>query len=236
MNFFQLHERLRLELRRRIEREVMTASLLARKTGLQQPHISNFVHSKRRFSIQTLDRVLAALELSVADLIDPRADAREDARPAATAAEFIPLVSPEAATYDDRIRPSSIRERVQLPSAVLASLRAEHGARTPVRERFVAISLTPAQAAPMYPVLRAAAIVVLDRHSNTPAASSASSRPIYAVRFGKQLQFCYLSFDRNHLVLRPHSLDFPIQLLPVPLQTAPSDLVIGRVCYALLTL
>ena len=225
-----------MELRRRLEREVMTASLLARKTGLRQPHISNFVHSKRRLSLQALDRVLAALELSVADLVDPRADARNDARPGAAAAEAIPLVSSEVATYDDRIRPSTILERVQLPGAALAGLRAEHGARTPVRERFVAVSLTPAQATPMYPVLRSAAIVVLDRHSNMPAASSSASRSIYAVRFGKQLQFCYLSFDRNYLVLRPHSLDFPVQLLPVPLQTAPSDLVVGRVCYALLTL
>ncbi len=214
----------------------MTASLLARKTGLQQPHISNFVHSKRRLSLQALDRVLAALELSVADLIDLREDVRADARAAAPAVEFIPLVSQEVAMYDDRIRSASIMERVQLPGAILAGLRAEHGVRSPARERFVALSLTPAQAAPMYPVLRAAAIVVLDRHSNMPSAASAAARPIYAVRFGKQLQFCYLSFDRSHLVLRPHSLDFPVQLLPVPLQTAPSDLVVGRVCFALLAL
>ena len=234
MNFSQLHERLRLELRRRLEREGITASLLARKTGMRQPHISNFVRSKRRLSLPALDRVLAALELSVADLLDLRPDTRADARPAAAAAEFIPLVSQEVATYDDRIRPASILDRVQLPGGLLDNLRAEHGARTPVRERFVAVSLTPAQAAPMYPALRAAAIVVLDRHSNMP--SAAAARSIYAVRFGKQLQFCYLSFDRNHLVLRPHSLDFPVQLLPVPLQTAPSDLVVGRVCFAVLTL
>ena len=231
MNFSQLLERLRLEALRRIEREILTASLLARKAGLRQPHVSNFLRNKRRLSLAALDRVLAALELSVADLVP--------AQPASVPRlpdNSVPLVSHESAMLDDHFRAASVLRRIQLPEGLLSGIRPEHGARPPSRDRFAAIGLTPAQAAPMIPVLRANAIVVLDRHSTMPAAASPLARPIYAVRVGRQLQFAYLSFERNFLVLRPHSLDFPIQLLPVPRSVTPSSLVVGRVCTALLPL
>ena len=217
-----------MEALRRIEREVLTASLLARKTGMQQPHISNFLRSKRRLSLNALDRVLAALEISVADLAAVRAD------PAPASGQdleaSVPLVSQEVAMHEDRFRPAAVTEQLHLPRGLLAGLAAEHGVRVPVRERFVAVGITPAQAAPMTPVLRPNGIVVLDRHSNMPSAASASARSVYAVRVGRQLQFAYLSFDRGFLVLRPHLLDFPVQLLPVPPGAAPSGFVTGRVC------
>ena len=226
MNFSQLHEQLRLELLRRIEREVLTASLLARKSGLRQPHISNFLRNKRRLSLPALDRVLLALELSVADLLaEP-----SPPLPAAPRLPGIPLVSQEAAMSDDHIRAASVTERIQLPTGALATLRSEHGVRPPTRDRFVAVGLTPAQALPMEPRLHPNAILILDRHSNAPTGSSSPARNIYALRFQGQLHFCYLSFQLNRLILRPHSLDFPIHLLVVPPRTAPSDLITGRVC------
>ena len=233
MNFSQLHERLRLEVVRRIEREVLTASLLARRSGLQQPHISNFLRNKRRLSIPALDRVLAALALSAADLIPLPA-----ASPQA-AFENIPLVTQDVAMQDDRIRLSSILARIPLPPGALATLRAEHGARRPTRDRFVAVTLTPDQARSMEPRLQPNAILVLDRHSTTPSSpvpphNSASPHPsIYAVRLGGELHFCYLSFTQNFFILRPHALAFPIQLLPVPPNLTPSDLVTGRVCVSI---
>jgi len=42
MNFTQMHERLRLELLRRIQRGTLSVSLLARQTGFGQAHLSNF--------------------------------------------------------------------------------------------------------------------------------------------------------------------------------------------------
>ena len=222
MNFSQLHERLRLELLRRIEREALTASLLARKAGIQQPHISNFLRSKRRLSIGALDRVLAALELSVADLLDetppqPQQPARD-----------IPLVSQEAAMDEVQVRASSIKARLAFPPGVPTALRAAHGARRPTRERFVAVRLSADQAAPMQPRLEPNGIVFLDRHATLPTASA--SLDIYAVRVAGQLQFSYLSFDQSFLILRPHAIAFPIQLLPVPPNRTPADFVTGRVC------
>ena len=46
MNFTQMHERLRLELLRRIQRGTVSVSLLARQTGLGQSHLSNFLRSR----------------------------------------------------------------------------------------------------------------------------------------------------------------------------------------------
>ncbi len=224
MNFSQLHERLRLELLRRIEREVLTASLLASKTGLQQPHISNFLRNKRRLSIPALDRVLAALELSVADLVPSRSLA---IHPMPTG---IPLVSQAVAIHDDRISPASIIEDIPLPKSIDNKLRTDHGARRPTRERFVAITLSSAQARPMDPVLRANSILVLDRHSTIPDSPRSPTRSIYAVHLHGELHFFYLAYERNFLILRPHFIDYPVQLLAVPLRISPADLITGRIC------
>ena len=69
MNFSQMHERLRLELLRRIQRGTVSVSLLARQTGFGQAHLSNFLHSRRQLSLEAMDRVLAAQRLTVADLL-----------------------------------------------------------------------------------------------------------------------------------------------------------------------
>src|SRR6202048_2371200 len=69
MNFTQMHERLRLELLRRIERGTLSVSLLARQTGFGQSHLSNFLRSRRQLSLEALDHVLAAQHLTAADLL-----------------------------------------------------------------------------------------------------------------------------------------------------------------------
>ena len=69
MNFTQMHERLRLELLRRIQRGTVSVSLLARQTGFGQAHLSNFLHSRRQLSLEAMDRILAAQHLTAADLL-----------------------------------------------------------------------------------------------------------------------------------------------------------------------
>src|SRR5580698_3427712 len=78
MNFSQLHEQLRLELLRRIARGVLSGTLLARQTGLRPAHISNFLHRKRRLSLDALDRVLSAQSITIEELLSPAT--RRDAR------------------------------------------------------------------------------------------------------------------------------------------------------------
>src|SRR3954470_10436031 len=69
MNFSQMHERLRLELLRRINRGTLSVSLLARQTGFGQAHLSNFLHNRRQLSLEALDRVMSAQHLGADDLL-----------------------------------------------------------------------------------------------------------------------------------------------------------------------
>lgn len=69
MRFRDLHEALRLEIVRRLDLGLLTGSELARLTGFRQAHISNFLHAKRSLSLTGLDRVLAAIHLTVDDVL-----------------------------------------------------------------------------------------------------------------------------------------------------------------------
>jgi transcriptional regulator with XRE-family HTH domain len=228
MNFSQLHERLRLELLRRIDRELLTAASLARQTGLQQPHISNVLHGKRHFGMAAMDRVLAALAIGVEDLLVP-----SEVAPSAAPPDFIPLVSAASAINDAFISPSAAFDRIQLPAGSLADLRPRQLIRRRDVQRFVAVGVTPAQALPMEPVLAANNIVVLDRHYTAIAEFSAVQPNIYAFRQGNALLFRYITFEANRLILRPHGLNFPVQLVEIEPLRSPSDLIVGRICFVI---
>ncbi len=79
MNFQYLHELLRLELLRRIEQGSLTGTKLAQQAGFQQAHISNFLNKKRSLSLEGLDRVLAAQNLTVDQLLP--VDLNPDGKP-----------------------------------------------------------------------------------------------------------------------------------------------------------
>ena len=228
MNVSQLHERLRLELARRIDREMLTAATLARQTGLQQSHISNFLRRKRGFSIAAFDRVLAALALSVEDLLPSPAPA--SASVATLALDAIPLVSQTSAMYDQRPLSAASSERISLPFGTLDDLRPRQASRRRDWQRFVAVGVTPLQARPMEPVLNANDIVVIDRHYNSLVPYQPPRPNIYAVRVDNAMLFRYVSFEANRLILRPYSLEFPVQLIELEPQLSPNDLVIGRLC------
>src|ERR1700761_8320043 len=69
IDFQDLHELLRLELQRRIDRGILTGSRIAQQAGFQQAHISNFLNKKRALSLEGLDRVLASQNLSIDQIL-----------------------------------------------------------------------------------------------------------------------------------------------------------------------
>ncbi len=233
MNFSQLHEQLRSEVHRRIGRGSLTVALLARTSGLQQPHLSNFINSRRRLSLDALDRVLHALDLDLRDLLPAPA-----AAPLPPAMQ-VPLVSHDAAMHHDRIHASQIDDQIALPHTLLLALQLDRPTRRSIRERYVAILVTQQQAQFMESLLQPGSataptvIAVLDRHATRPSSPASPSRHIYAIRYQGALLLAHVTLDQNMLVLRPHATSQPVHLLPLPPGADPSQFVTGRVCAVL---
>jgi transcriptional regulator with XRE-family HTH domain len=227
MNFTQMHERLRLELLRRINRGTLSVSLLARQTGYGQAHLSNFLHSRRQLSLEALDRVLAAQYLAATDLLplfhrveSPSADGESGS---------VPIVSHPVALFERYIRPATIHSMLHLPAGVLKSLT-PHAPRTRTAwQRFVAVRIAPTDAVAMEPLVMPDAIVLIDRHYNSLRPYRPDKANIYAVRQGAHLRVRYAEFLSNRLVLRPHNIAFPVELIELDPEQAPGDLIAGRV-------
>jgi hypothetical protein len=229
MNFQDLHELLRLELLRRIERGTLTGSRLAQQAGFQQAHISNFLNRKRSLSLEGLDRVLASQKLTV-DQILPLDLAAAAPVPSSDPIEIVPVVSPSAAMDEARISTASIIETIQVSASRLHDNRARPSTRHAHWQRFLAIRADTQQAAAMEPLLAPGAIAVLDRHYNSLAPYRAHQPTLYAVRCGGALLLRFVDFDEARLILRPYSRAFPVQLLPLATNASPADYLVGRVC------
>jgi len=232
MNFQDLHELLRQELVRRIERGAVTGSRLAQRAGFQQAHVSNFLNRKRALSLEGLDKVMEAQNLSIEQILplDLTAGAAQPAAREEDPIEDVPIVSPSAAIDDARIPGSEVIETVPLVRSRLMENRAKPAPRRTQWERFVAVRVDAQQAAAMAPVLAAGALAVLDRHWNSLAPYRANQPSLYAVRSGSMLLLRYVDFDERHLILRPFLREFPVQLIGLKDDESPADYIVGRVC------
>jgi transcriptional regulator with XRE-family HTH domain len=231
MNFTQMHERLRLELLRRIQRGTLSVSLLARQTGFGQSHLSNFLHSRRQLSLEALDRILAAQHMTAGDLLPATFQSERLAEDGESS--VIPVVSHAAAMFEPFIRPSAAHGVLRLPAGLPQSLRTRVSNQRRAWQRFVAVRIPGADALPMEPLVLPEAITLIDRHyiSLTPYRPN---RPnLYAVRHGAHLTLRYVDFVSNRLVLRPHNIGFPVDLLEINPGETPNELIVGRIALIL---
>lgn len=232
MNFTQMHERLRLELQRRIQRGTLSVSLLARQTGFGQSHLSNFLNGRRQLSLEAMDRILTAQQMSTTDLLSThvrRASAPGEEEESGT----VPIVSHAAALYEPNIRASAVQSLLHLPAQVLRSARSR--ASTPRRawQRFVAVVIPAPDNQPMEPLVLPNAIVLIDRHYNSLAPYRPNRPNLYAVRHDGRLKLRYADFQLNRLVLRPHNISSPIELIDMDVNETPNELLAGRVALIL---
>lgn len=231
MNFSQMHERLRLELLRRIKRGTVSVSLLARQTGFGQSHLSNFLHSRRQLSLEAMDRILAVQHIAPDDLIlsvqKPEREPLEE--------EFgdVPLVPHNSALYERVVRPSSVLATLDLPAAALRGMRVRASTGRRTWQRFVAVRVPANDSIPMDPLVLPEAIVVIDRHYTSFAPYRPDRATLYAMRNGKRLSVRYVEFLANRLILRPYNVDFPVDLIEIEPGGSPNDLVVGRVAMIL---
>jgi hypothetical protein len=222
MTFTQMHERLRLELLRRIRRGTLSISLLARQSGFGPSHISNFLRSRRQLSLEGVDRLMVSQHITAWDLL-PANDRH------AEVSDAVPLVTHATALFEPRIRPSAVRGTIHIPSAVAAAVRTRVSISRRNWDRFVAVSIPADEAQAMEPLVQPDAVVVVDRHYISLADYRAGRHNIYAVRNGSHLSVRYADFVSNRLVLRPHNLAFPVDLLEIGPGESPADLIAGRV-------
>jgi transcriptional regulator with XRE-family HTH domain len=229
VNFQDLHEQLRIELVRRIDLGSLTGTSLARQVGFKQGHISNYLNRKRSLSLEGLDRVLAAQDLSI-DQLMPLDLSASAAGSAADVPALVPVVSFSAALEEAQVRPASVIETIQISAVRLQDNRSRPSSRRGHWQRFVAIRADEEQAAAMDPVITAGAIVVVDRHYNSLAPYRPHHRNLYAVRSGAGLLLRYVEFDNGTLILRPLATGFPVQLVSPAGHESPGDYLAGRVC------
>ena len=227
MNFTQIHERLRMEILRRIQRGTLSVSLLARQTGLGQPHLSNFLRERRKLSLEAMDRVLAAQHLSAADLLPVMT------RAAATSLEqaggMVPVVTHAAALFEPYIRASAVQSMLHLPVGMLESIRARPSVAHRAWERFVAVRVHAADVPAMEPLVLPEAIVLIDRHYNSLAPCHPNRPNLYAVRHDAHLKLRYVDLKLNRLVLRPLNFAHPLELIDADQGESPTDPLVGRV-------
>lgn len=226
MNFTQMHERLRMELLRRIERGTLSVSLLARQTGFGQPHLSNFLRSRRKLSLEAMDTILMAQRLTAADILP--ALARSTAAPPSEDFGMVPLVSHSVALFEPVIRTSAILSMLHFPVRVLASIHSRSSTIRRAWQRFVAVRIPAQDAIAMDPLVLSEAIVLIDRHYTSLTLYRPNRPNVYAVRQHAHLALRYVDFTSNRLVLRPHSATFPVELLEVDPGETPADLLVGR--------
>jgi transcriptional regulator with XRE-family HTH domain len=226
MNFTQTHERLRLELLRRMQRGTLSVSLLARQSGLSQVHLSNFLHSKRQLSLEALDRVLAVQHLTVADLVPMvylASDLAGDERIA------VPIVSHSAALFEPYIRVIPGQETLPVPGGILQSLRARPTAPRRAWQRFVAVRTQATDVQPMEPLILAEAIVVIDRHYNSLAPYRPNRPNLYAVRHEAHIVIRFVELLVDRVVLRPQNAAFPLEMVDSEPGKHPGEMIAGRV-------
>jgi transcriptional regulator with XRE-family HTH domain len=232
MNASDLQEHLRRVLWERIRAGQLTGLGLAKQTGFEQAHISNFLNRKRSLSLEGMDRILSAQQLSVPDLIPAEEINRRTTSIESAEGEFenVLLVESSVAATQAIVERHLVKDVLKFKKSFLRRLRS---APSPGREewhRFLMIKVDAQEAASMYPRLLPGATVLIDRHYNLLQPYRRNEPNIYAVKREGKCTIRYVERESEHLVLRPHNQAFPVTLLPLQ-GPGTANLMVGRICH-----
>jgi transcriptional regulator with XRE-family HTH domain len=233
MKFRTLEENLRKALRVRIADGGLTGLRLAKQTGFQQAHISNFLNRKRSLSIDGMDKVLNVQRLSVLDLLDPAEINQRASIPPPSVDEFenVFLVEGEVAATRPRIMSMKVKDILKFKRSFLRKLRPEMEGDRKVWERFVSIRVDGREGMSMYPRLLPGATVLIDRHYNSLKPYRKNEANMYAIRKGGTCTVKYAELSGRHLVLRPQNPAYPVEILLAEDGRGPREYIVGRVCH-----
>jgi transcriptional regulator with XRE-family HTH domain len=232
VNASALQEELRRVLSERIQAGKLSGLRLAKRTGFEQAHISNFLNRKRSLSMEGMDRVLAAENLSVYDLLNREELNSRASLISASEGDFenVVLSDPEIAATAPVIMRANVRDILKFKKSFLRRLRPAATGDRESWQRFVLIKVDAQESTSMYPRLLPGATVLIDRHYNLLQPYRRNEANIYAVRKNQTCTIKYVERDGDHLVLRPQDQAHPVSVLPIE-DDDPSRLIVGRVCH-----
>jgi SOS-response transcriptional repressor LexA len=233
MKFRVLQDNLRKALWARIDEGELTGLRLAQQTGFKQAHISNFLNRKRGLSLEGMDRVLAVQHLSVLDLLEP-AEVNKRASilpPSNDEFQNILLTDGTVAATHPLITSMNVKEILKFKKSFLKKLKPETEGDRQQWERFVLIKVDSREGMSMYPRLLPGATLLIDRHYNSLKPYRKGEFNMYAVLKDESCTVKYVETAGNHLILRPHNQDFPIEVIAMEDGKSASDYLVGRVCH-----
>jgi len=233
MKFRQLQENLRRHLLARAADGDLTALGLARQTGFQQPHITNFLNRKRSLSLEAMDRVLGVRKLSVLDLIDAEEINKRASIPPPSDDDFenVLLVEGTIAAGEPIITSEKVKDILKFKKSFLRRLRASMEAARDNWQRFVLIKVDTHDGMSMYPRLLPGATVLIDRHYNSLEPYRRHEPNMYAVRHQGGATVKYVEMAGRNLILRPHNQSYPISIVSIEEGRSLADYIVGRVCH-----
>jgi transcriptional regulator with XRE-family HTH domain len=235
MRLLDLRDRLRAHIRARIDRRELTGLSLSRQAGLQQAHLSNFLNARRGLSLESMDRLLDALQIGVLDLVNEAEIERRVPRPPAGAGlESVAIVSVEHAARLARFRPEQVGGTVTFRKAFLRRLRAHDVCNRGDWLRFVSVKLDRNMVRGMFPRGPTGATLLVDRHYTSLDPYRQHHPNLYAVRLHSRCAVGYVSLAGDHLVLRPRNPELPVELARINRTRSYSDYMVGRVCHVAL--
>ncbi len=231
INFRGLQERLREQLLAHINAGELTGLQLARTTGFQQAHISNFLNRKRGLSLEAMDAILQATNISLPDLIADSSKPHRRAQSAAECGDFvsIPILEEHDCTAT-QVPKHPTRETIKIASSLVQRLHPSMHIPRPHWQRFIAIRIKPADVAAMAPRLTRGNIAVIDRHHNLPANRKSSIPDMFLVGSSAGFQVRYVETSGSSVLLRPHQPEFPCEVLCSRSGHDPLSAIIGRLC------
>jgi Peptidase S24-like len=233
MKFRKLQENLRDALWKRIDSGDLTGLRLAEQTGFKQAHISNFLNRRRGLSLAGMDQVLDVQHLSVLDLIDP-AEINKRASilpPSDDEFDNVVVADMNVAAFEPLIMNMHVQQILKFTKSFLRHLRKEVTGKQRNWERFVAIKADTQEGMSMHPRIAPGAFLLLDRHYNSLTPYRKGATNIYAVRKDGFCTIKYVESDGRHIVLRPHNLEFPSEIVRLSDGQKPTDHIVGRVCH-----
>jgi hypothetical protein len=229
MTLLDLQDQLRAHIRARIGRGELTGTMLARNAEFPQGHLSNFLNSRRGLSLESMDRLLDALGISILDLMDSRdAGGRGQARPKRENVQSVAMVSAQNATLA-RFRDDQVLETRNFKTTFLRKLKAHVAVDRRDWLRFILIKLDVRGAVSMIPAT--ATTLLIDRHYSSLQPYRRLYPNLYLASVAGRCVAAYISVCDNCLVLQQNALQPEIEIVRLERGQTYCDYIVGRVCH-----